>query len=82
MSTNIRSKYVTNLNRPPLSLLLWWEEDWERTESAQISLSMYMARRGYAYGIEKQLEACCEFLKFNGHAELADELRRNQEQHG
>jgi hypothetical protein len=82
MNTDIKLETVINLNRPPLSLLLWWEEDWARTESTQTSLSMYMARRGYAYGGEKQLEACCEFLKFNGHAEMADELRRSQNQHG
>jgi hypothetical protein len=52
---------------PPDELVQQWEEDWHHSKVKHIELEPYIAAQAAQWSADQELEACCEWLKLEGH---------------
>jgi hypothetical protein len=50
---------------PPPELVQQWASEWMQQQS--LNRDNFMATRASQYGADQELEACCEWLKLEGH---------------
>jgi hypothetical protein len=50
---------------PPPELVQQWASEWMQQQS--LNRDNFMAARASQYGADQELEACCEWLKLEGH---------------
>jgi len=52
---------------PPLELVKQWQEAWYRSKVKPAEYELYIANCAAAWGADQELEACCAWLKSEGH---------------
>jgi hypothetical protein len=60
---------------PPPELLKQWEDDWFQEEEHADVLLVNAYAAGAQAGADQELEACCEWMKLEGHEHEHAELR-------
>ena len=52
---------------PPPELVQQWQEAWYRSKVKPAEYALYIANCAAQWGADTELEACCEWLKSEGH---------------
>ena len=52
---------------PPPELVKQWQEAWYRSKVKPAEYELYIANCAAAWGADQELEACCAWLKSEGH---------------
>ena len=52
---------------PPLELVEKWIADWHKAEVKSAAYSSYIATQAAQWGADQELDACCEWLAYEGY---------------